>query len=55
MKSDVDREIRIEKMKRGLEELSGAFGEVSPELDEIFLERVLRLRRSVVFYMTQII
>ena len=36
-KGDVDREIRIEKMKRELEELSGgsfvsgAFGEVSPE------------------------
>ena len=44
--SDVDREIRIEKMKRELEELSGgsfisgSFGEVSPELDEIFLDRV---------------
>lgn len=44
--SDVDREIRIEKMKRELEErnggsfVSGAFGEVSPELEEIFLERV---------------
>jgi hypothetical protein len=44
--SDVDREIRIEKMKRELEERNGgpfvssAFGEVSPELEEIFLERV---------------
>jgi hypothetical protein len=44
--SDVDREIRIEKMKRELEELSGgsfasgAFGEASPELEEIFLDRV---------------
>jgi len=44
--SDVDREIRIEKMKRELEErnggsfVTGAFGEVSPELEEIFLERV---------------
>ena len=43
--SDVDREIRIEKMKRELEELSGgsfvsgAFREASPELEEIFLER----------------
>jgi hypothetical protein len=50
--SDVDREIRIEKMKRGLEELSGgsfvsgAFGEVSPELDEIFLERVLDFEKA---------
>ena len=50
--SDVDREIRIEKMKRELEELSGgsfvsgAFGEVSPELDEIFLERVLNFEKA---------
>src|ERR1700757_5216503 len=45
-KADVDREIRIERMKRELEELSGSsfvsgsFGEASPELEEIFLERV---------------
>ena len=50
--NDVDREIRIEKMKRELEELSsgsfvsGAFGEVSPELDEIFLERVLGFEKA---------
>ena len=51
-KGDADREIRIEKMKRELEELSGgsfvsgAFGEVSPELDEIFLERVLEFEKA---------
>jgi hypothetical protein len=50
--SDVDREIRIERMKRELEELSGgsfvsgSFGEVSPELDEIFLERVLDFEKA---------
>jgi hypothetical protein len=50
--SDVDREIRIEKMKRELEELSGgsfvsgSFGEVSPELDEIFLERVCEFEKA---------
>lgn len=50
--SDVDREIRIEKMKRELEELgsesmiSGSFGDVSPELDEIFLERVLDFEKA---------
>lgn len=50
--SDVDREIRIEKMKRELEELSGgsfasgAFGEVSPELEETFLERVLDFEKA---------
>lgn len=51
-KSDVDREIRIEKMKRELEELSGgsfasgAFGEVSSELEETFLERVLDFEKA---------
>jgi hypothetical protein len=51
-KSDVDREIRIEKMKRELEGLSGgslasgAFGEVSPELEETFLERVLDFEKA---------
>lgn len=50
--SDVDRGIRIEKMKRELEELSGgsfvsgAFGEVSPELEEIFLERVCEFEKA---------
>lgn len=50
--SDVDREIRIAKMKRELEELSGgsfvsgAFGEVSPELEEIFLERVCEFEKA---------
>lgn len=50
--SDVDCEIRIEKMKRELEELtggsfaSGSFWEVSPELDEIFLERVLDFEKT---------
>lgn len=45
-KRDVDREIRIEKMKRELEKLTdgqfvtGGFGDVSPELEESFLERV---------------
>jgi len=50
--SDIDREIRIERMKRELEKLSGgsfisgSFGEVSPELDEIFLERVLDFEKA---------
>lgn len=41
--ADVDREIRIEKMKRELDDLSGGsmisgnFGEVSPSLEEAFL------------------
>jgi hypothetical protein len=49
---DVDREIRIEKMKRELEELSsesmisGSFGDVSPELEEIFLERVCEFEKA---------
>ena len=40
--SDVDREIRIERMKRELEQrsggsmVSGSFEEVSPQLEEIF-------------------
>ncbi len=51
-KGDVDREIRIEKMKRELEELSsesmisGSFGAVSPELEEIFLERVCEFEKA---------
>ncbi len=50
--ADVDREIRIEKMKRELEDLaggpmiSGAFGQVSPELEEIFLERVCEFEKA---------
>jgi hypothetical protein len=50
--SDGDREIRIEKMKRELEELSGgslvsgAFGQVSPELEEIFLERICEFEKA---------
>jgi len=48
---DVDREIRIERMKRELEELAGepmissGFGDVPPELEEIFLERVCEFER----------
>ena len=48
---DVDREIRLEKMKRELEELSsesvisGSLGDVSPELEEIFLERCANSKR----------
>ncbi len=44
--ADIDREIHIEKMKRELDDLaggsmiSGSFGEASPALAEIFLERV---------------
>jgi hypothetical protein len=44
--SDVDREIRIERMKREPDDLaggsmiSGAFGHVPPELEENFLTRV---------------
>jgi len=49
---DVDREIRIEKMERELEELSGgsfvsgAFEEVSPQLEEMFLERVCAFEKA---------
>jgi hypothetical protein len=51
-RSDVDREIRIERMKRELDELSGgsfvsgSFGEVSPELEEIFLDRVCEFEKA---------
>jgi hypothetical protein len=51
-KGDVDREIRLEKMKRELEEMSsesmisGSFGDVSPELEEIFLERVCEFEKA---------
>ncbi len=50
-KGDVDREIRLEKMKRELEDLSnesmitGSFGDVSPELEEIFLERACEFEK----------
>ena len=49
---DVDREIRIEKMRRELEELaggpmiSGSFGDVPPELEEIFLERACEFEKA---------
>ena len=52
--SDVDREIRIERMKRELEDLaggpmiSGSFGEVPPELEEIFLERAREFEKAEV-------
>ena len=51
-KSDVDREIRLEKMKRELEDLSGesmisgSFGDLSPEMEEIFLERVCEFEKA---------
>jgi len=50
--ADVDREIRIEKMKRELEDLSsgsvisGNFGEVSPGLEEAFLTRVCDFEKA---------
>lgn len=50
--ADVDREIRIERMKRELEELSGgsmvtgSFEAVSPELEEIFLERACEFEKA---------
>jgi len=43
--ADIDREIRVERMKRELEELSGgamisgSMGDMPPELEEVFLER----------------
>lgn len=49
---DVDRQIRIEGMKRELEELSGgamisgSVGDVSPGLEELFLERVCAWERA---------
>jgi hypothetical protein len=51
---DIDREIRIEKMKRELDEIaggemfSGSFGPVSPEIEETFLEQVLAYERAEV-------
>jgi hypothetical protein len=50
--ADVDREIRIEKMKRELEEIaggkmfSGSFEPVAPEIEETFLEQVLAYERA---------
>ena len=49
---DVDREIRIEKMKRDLDEIgggkmvSGSFGAVPSEMEEAFLEQVLAYERA---------
>jgi len=49
---DVDREIRIEKMRRELDDLtdgsmiSGGFGEVSPKLEEAFLTRVCEFEKA---------
>jgi hypothetical protein len=49
---DVDREIRIEKMKRELDEIgggkmvSGSFGAVRSEMEEAFLEQVLAYERA---------
>jgi hypothetical protein len=50
--TDVDREIRIERMKGELDDLaggsmiSGAFEQVSPELEEIFLTRVCEFEKA---------
>ena len=50
--ADVDREIRIERMKRELEELSGGamisggVADVPPELEEIFLERACAFEKA---------
>ena len=50
--ADVDREIRIEKIKRELEDLSGGsmtsgnFGETSPSLEEAFLTRVCEFEKA---------
>jgi hypothetical protein len=49
---DVDREIRIEKMKRELDDLAGGsmiaggFGDASPDLEEAFLERVCEIEKA---------
>jgi hypothetical protein len=49
---DVDREIRIEKMKRELDEIAGGemiscgLGAVSPKLEEAFLEQALAYERA---------
>ena len=50
--ADIDREIRVERMKRELEELSGgamisgSMGDMPPELEEVFLERACALLRG---------
>lgn len=50
--ADVDREIRIEKMKRELEEIaggkmfSGSFGPVPLKMEEAFLEQALAYERA---------
>jgi hypothetical protein len=50
--ADVDREIRIEKMKRELDEItggkmfSGSLGAVPSKLEEVFLEQVLAYERA---------
>ena len=50
--SDIDREIRIEKMRRELENLaggsmiSGGVGEVRPDLEEAFLARALEIEKA---------
>ena len=49
---DIDREIRIEKMKRELDDLadgsmiSGGFGEVSREIEETFLTRICEFEKA---------
>jgi hypothetical protein len=50
--ADVDREIRIEKMRRQLDEIaggkmiSGSFGAVPSKMEEAFLERALAYERA---------
>jgi len=50
--ANVDREIRIDKMKRELDDLtggsmiSGDFGEISPSLEEVFLMRVCEFEKA---------
>jgi hypothetical protein len=50
--TDVDREIRIEKLRRELDDLSGGsmisghFGELSPRIEEDFLARVLEFEKA---------
>jgi hypothetical protein len=52
--AEVDREIRIEKMKRELDELaggtmiSGGFGEVPPPIEDAFLARACRFEKAEV-------
>jgi len=50
--ADVDREIRIEKMKRELDEIAGgkmftgSLGTVPPKIEEVFLEQVLAYEQA---------